>query len=91
MVGLSKEYLTKIDGIGDSYAEDILGAYSTYRGITNDSAEEIHEKAGIPENVAELLLEKIGSLRIVHEFEAGETNPPIAVKRIEERKLKERD
>jgi len=79
---LEKDYLTKINGIGDSYADDILKVYDTYEEVSADSVEEIKDKTGLPENTSRKLKSRIGRLERVHRLEE---EPEKVVQELEER------
>jgi len=79
---LEKDYLTKINGIGDSYADDILKVYDTYEEVSADSVEEIKDKTGLPENTSRKLESRIGRLERLHRLEE---EPEKVVQELEER------
>jgi len=55
-VELEKEYLVKVNGIGDGYAENIISVYDSYHELTRDHLEDIKSKTGLPSNVVENLV-----------------------------------
>ncbi len=68
-MSMTKDYLVKITGIGESYAEDILEVYGTYEDVILADVTEIENKTGLPENTARKLKNRIKSLYRLYRLE----------------------
>jgi len=70
---LEKEYLVKVNGIGDSYAGKIIDVYGTFDelrvNLREEGAEFVAEQTGVPEHTIRKVERKLGALRRLYMLE----------------------
>ena len=70
---LEKEYLVKVNGIGDIYAGKIIDVYGTFDelrvNLREEGAEFVAEQTGVPEHTIRKVERKLGALRRLYMLE----------------------